>query len=330
MSIYDYEYTSIEGKPVRMSDYRGKVILIVNTASKCGFAPQFKGLEELYEQYRDKGFAVIGFPCNQFMDQEPGDEQAISEFCSVRYGVSFPLSAKVDVRESSAIPLYKFLTAQKGFEGLGKGLKQKAFEMMLKAKYKDGYKDEQIKWNFTKFLVDKNGEVIARYEPPVEPANIAPDIENCCKAVKSMDERVLLPENQPCFPLYAAAREIVSRHYKPLLDGISLTYTQFIAMMALWEHKRLSISQLGERQVLITITPSGKAQKQKALEIPGKIAASLTWMLGKQKRCTDCYARCRYCLRAAHKGENHHENRFSHGRNRKKTLQRKKLYRPAA
>ncbi len=177
MSVYDYDYTSIEGKPVKMADYAGKVILIVNTASKCGFAPQFKGLEELYKKYKEQGFEVIGFPCNQFMDQEPGDEQAVSEFCSVRYGVTFPLSSKVDVREDSAIPLYKYLTSQKGFTGMGKGLKTKAFEMMMKAKYKSGYKDDQVKWNFTKFLIDRKGEVIARFEPVVEPIDIDADIQ---------------------------------------------------------------------------------------------------------------------------------------------------------
>jgi glutathione peroxidase len=177
MSVYDYKYTSIEGRPVEMSQYKGKALLIVNTASKCGFTPQFKGLEELYKQYKDKGFEVIGFPCNQFMDQEPGDEQAISEFCTIRYGVTFPLSAKVDVREAGAIPLYKYLTSQKGFMGIGKGFKTKAFEIMLKAKYKVGYKDDQIKWNFTKFLIDRTGEVVARFEPPVEPKDIASDIE---------------------------------------------------------------------------------------------------------------------------------------------------------
>lgn len=176
MSIYDYTYTSIEGKPVKMKDYEGKVILIVNTASKCGFAPQFQGLEELYKQYKEKGFEVIGFPCNQFMDQEPGDEHAISEFCTIRYGVTFPLSSKVDVREDSAIPLYKYLTSQKEFTGMGKGLKTKAFEIMLKAKYKDGFKDKQVKWNFTKFLVDRKGEVVARFEPVVEPKDIDSDI----------------------------------------------------------------------------------------------------------------------------------------------------------
>ena len=173
MSVYDYAYTSIEGNPVSMSQYKGKVVLIVNTASKCGFAPQYEGLESLYQRYRDHGFEVIGFPCNQFMDQEPGDEAAISEFCSVRYGVTFPMSAKADVRGDDAIPLFRYLTKQKGFEGMGKGIKNKAFDMMLKAKYKDGYKDSQVKWNFTKFLVDRQGEVTARFEPVVEPADIA-------------------------------------------------------------------------------------------------------------------------------------------------------------
>ena len=173
MSIYDYAYTSIEGNPVSMSQYKGKVVLIVNTASKCGFAPQYEGLEALYQRYRDQGFEVIGFPCNQFMDQEPGDEAAISEFCSVRWGVTFPMSAKADVRGDDAIPLFRYLTKQKGFEGMGKGIKNKAFDMMLKARYKDGYKDSQVKWNFTKFLVDRQGEVAARFEPVVEPADIA-------------------------------------------------------------------------------------------------------------------------------------------------------------
>ena len=177
MSIYDYAYTSIEGNPVSMSQYKGKVVLIVNTASKCGFAPQYEGLEALYQRYRDQGFEVIGFPCNQFMDQEPGDEAAISEFCSVRWGVTFPMSAKADVRGDDAIPLFRYLTEQKGFEGMGKGIKNKAFDMMLKARYKDGYKDSQVKWNFTKFLVDRQGEVTARFEPVVEPAETAAYIE---------------------------------------------------------------------------------------------------------------------------------------------------------
>ena len=177
MSVYDYEYTSIENRQVQMSEYKGKVLLIVNTASKCGFTPQYKGLEELYQKYKDRGFTVIGFPCNQFMEQEPGSEQEISEFCSVRYGVSFPLSKKVDVRNETAIPLYLYLTSQKEFAGFGNGMKAKTMELMLKARYKDGFRDAQIKWNFTKFLIDREGNVVSRYEPTVEPKDIAGDIE---------------------------------------------------------------------------------------------------------------------------------------------------------
>lgn len=164
-------------QPTKLSEYTGKVLLIVNTASKCGFTPQYKGLEELYQKYRDQGFVVIGFPCNQFMEQEPGSSAEIAEFCSLRYGVSFPLSEKVDVRGETAIPLYCYLTTQKGFEGLGKGIKAKALETMLKAKYQSSYNDPQIKWNFTKFLVDRSGRVVARFEPTVEPKDIAAEIE---------------------------------------------------------------------------------------------------------------------------------------------------------
>ena len=177
MSIYDFEYTSIENQPVKMSDYKGKVLLIVNTASKCGFTPQYKGLEKLYQSYRDRGFTIIGFPCNQFMEQEPGSNQEISEFCSVRYGVTFPLSGKVDVRGETAIPLFQYLTSQKEFQGFEKGLKNKTFELMLRNRYKEGFSDNQIKWNFTKFLIDRSGNVVSRYESPVEPMSLAGDIE---------------------------------------------------------------------------------------------------------------------------------------------------------
>ncbi len=177
MSFYDYSYTSIEGKEVPMSDYRGKAVLIVNTASKCGFTPQYKGLEELYKQYGERGFTIIGFPCNQFGGQEPGAETEIEEFCSLRYGVTFPLSRKVDVRGDDCIPLYRYLTEQKGFTGFGKGIKAKSMEVMLKGMYKKEYADNQIKWNFTKFLIDRDGNVVARFEPTIEPRDIAADIE---------------------------------------------------------------------------------------------------------------------------------------------------------
>jgi glutathione peroxidase len=177
MSIYDFDYVSIEGKPVSMSEYQGKVLLIVNTASKCGFTPQYKELEELYNRYKKDGFAVIGFPCNQFGGQEPGSEDEIANFCAVRYGVDFPLSKKVDVRGETAHPLFKSLVTQKGFEGLGSGLKAAVLSAMFKKLYKDGYDDNQIKWNFTKFLIDKNGNVVNRYEPTVKPKTIAAAIE---------------------------------------------------------------------------------------------------------------------------------------------------------
>ncbi|MDR1126842.1 MAG: glutathione peroxidase [Treponema sp.] len=177
MTIYDFSYTSIEGNPVAMSEYQGKVLLIVNTASKCGFTPHYKGLEDLYRKYKKDGFVVIGFPCNQFGGQEPSSEAEIADFCAVRYGVDFPLSKKVDVRDSSAHPLFKYLTEQKGFVGLGSGLKATVMSAMFKKLYKESYHDRQIKWNFTKFLIDKNGNVINRYEPTTKLETIAPAIE---------------------------------------------------------------------------------------------------------------------------------------------------------
>jgi glutathione peroxidase len=177
MSIYNYEYTSIEGRPVKMSEYSGKVVLIVNTASECGFTPQYEGLQKLYENYKDQGLVVIGFPSNQFKGQEPGSDEEIASFCQVRYGVTFPLSQKVDVRGENATSLYQYLISQKGFKGLGKGLKAKGLEQMLKGIYKEGYKDDQIKWNFTKFLIDHEGNVAGRYEPTIEPKDMAEDIE---------------------------------------------------------------------------------------------------------------------------------------------------------
>ncbi len=176
MSVYPYSYTSIEGNLVPMSDYEGKVLLIVNTASKCGFTPQYKGLEELYQHYKDKGFAVIGFPCNQFGQQEPDREDTIQEFCSVRYGVTFPMSAKVEVRGDEATPLYQHLISQDADRHTGKGLVAKAASLALKAANRDASEDD-IQWNFTKFLIDRKGNVAARFEPPVEPKDIAPEIE---------------------------------------------------------------------------------------------------------------------------------------------------------
>jgi len=154
-SLYDSSVPDIHGKPVKLDRYKGKVLLIVNTASKCGFTPQYKGLEALYRKLHGKGLEILGFPCNQFGAQEPGSGDEIASFCEVNYGVTFPLFAKIDVNGAHAAPLYKFLKkAKPGLLG-----------------------SEAIKWNFTKFLVDGTGNVVERYAPNAEPASLAADIE---------------------------------------------------------------------------------------------------------------------------------------------------------
>ena len=153
--IYDFTVKDIHGKDVKLDTYKGKAMLIVNTASACGFTPQYKGLEALYQKLHGKGLVVLGFPCNQFGKQEPGSEAEIESFCEVNYGVTFPLFAKIDVNGDGAAPLYKYLkTAKPGLLG-----------------------SEGIKWNFTKFLVDGKGNVVERYAPNAEPASLAGDIE---------------------------------------------------------------------------------------------------------------------------------------------------------
>ena len=159
-SIYDFEALQMNGQSVPLSQYRGKVLLIVNTASACGFTPQFGGLEELHKEYADRGLVVLGFPCNQFGAQDPGSNDEIASFCQLNYGVSFPMMAKVDVNGAQASPLYRWLCAEA--PGL---LGSKA-----------------IKWNFTKFLVGKDGQVIRRYAPQDTPAKLADDVEAALQA----------------------------------------------------------------------------------------------------------------------------------------------------
>lgn len=154
-TVYDFEARQINGQNVPLSEFTGKVMLIVNTASQCGFTPQFGGLEELHKNYAGKGLAVLGFPCNQFGAQDPGSDGEISEFCQVNYGVSFPMMSKIDVNGPAAHPLYKWLSAEApGLLG-----------------------SKSIKWNFTKFLVGKDGQVIRRYAPLDKPADLISDIE---------------------------------------------------------------------------------------------------------------------------------------------------------
>jgi glutathione peroxidase len=155
MSVYQFEVKTLTGETKTLQDYAGKVLLIVNVASKCGFTPQYKGLQALYEQYKEQGFEVLGFPCNQFMAQEPGDEAEIASFCELNYGVTFPMFAKVDVNGDHAHPLFKYLCEQApGMLGL-----------------------KAVKWNFTKFLVDRDGNVIERFAPQTAPEDLKSAIE---------------------------------------------------------------------------------------------------------------------------------------------------------
>ena len=154
-SLYDYTAKTIDGRELNLSEFKGKVVLVVNTASKCGFTPQYEGLEALYKQYQDRGLVVLGFPCNQFGAQEPGNEAEIASFCSLKFNVSFPMFAKVDVNGAGTHPLYKFLKEeQPGLLGT-----------------------EGIKWNFTKFLVDKSGKVVDRFAPQTKPADLTGAVE---------------------------------------------------------------------------------------------------------------------------------------------------------
>lgn len=159
-TIYDFTVKNSQGKDVSLSDYKGKVVLVVNVASKCGFTPQYEGLEKIFEQYNSQGFTVLGFPCNQFGAQEPGNDQEIQQFCQLTYDVKFPVMAKVDVNGDKAAPVYQFLKSESpGLLGT-----------------------EGIKWNFTKFLVGKDGKVIERYAPQTKPEDISKDIEKALQA----------------------------------------------------------------------------------------------------------------------------------------------------
>lgn len=154
-AVHEFEARSLAGKPAPLREYEGKVMLIVNTASKCGFTPQYEGLEKIYQKYRDRGLVVLGFPCNQFGEQEPGSANEIGAFCQKNYGVSFPMFEKIDVNGDNAHPLYQWL--KKSAPGL--------------------LGSERIKWNFTKFLLDRQGNVVERFAPMTKPEDIAQDIE---------------------------------------------------------------------------------------------------------------------------------------------------------
>ena len=163
--VYDFKVKERSGNEVSLGDYEGKVLLVVNTATGCGFTPHYDPLEAMYRDLREKGFEILDFPCNQFADQAPGTDDEIHEFCTVKFGTEFPQFAKIDVNGEDADPLFVYLAGEKPFEGFGKGLKAaalKKFTNMNNKKYGD---KAYIKWNFTKFLIDREGNVVARFEP---------------------------------------------------------------------------------------------------------------------------------------------------------------------
>jgi len=168
MSIYDYSVKNPKGEEVSLEQFRGKVLLIVNTATGCGFTPHYKDLESMYEKYHDQGFDILDIPCNQFAGQTPGTDEEIHEFCTLKYNTQFPQMKKSDVNGENALPLYAYLKSQKGFEGFGKSPMALMMSTMLKKIDKDYKNNPDIKWNFTKFLVDREGNVVNRFEPTAD------------------------------------------------------------------------------------------------------------------------------------------------------------------
>jgi glutathione peroxidase len=177
-NIYSFEVGAQGGKTLQLSDLKGKVLLIVNTASKCGFTPQYTELEQLYKSYRENGFEILDFPCNQFGGQSPEDDAERTTFCQLNYGTTFPQLKKIEVNGENASPLYKWLKAERGFEGFDEGhpLSEKLDEI-LRGADPDYAQKPDIKWNFTKFLVDRNGKVVARFEPTADMKRVEKAIE---------------------------------------------------------------------------------------------------------------------------------------------------------
>ena len=178
MTVYDFKVKDIQGKEVSLSDYSGKMLLIVNVASKCGFTPQYDGLEKLYQNYQGRGLVILGFPSNQFLAQEPGGNDEISSFCRLNYGVTSPLFSKIDVRGEQADPLYRFLTEEAPFKGYETGKESgRLIEQVVREHYPENLEGNGVKWNFTKFLVDREGRVAGRYEPSVTPEELEPVLQ---------------------------------------------------------------------------------------------------------------------------------------------------------
>ncbi|MDD6366556.1 MAG: glutathione peroxidase [Stecheria intestinalis] len=178
MNIYDYTVPAADGSTVSLKDYEGKVLLIVNTATGCGFTPQYKDLEEIYHDDHEKGLEIIDIPCNQFAGQAPGSDEEIHQFCTLKYHTEFPQMKKSDVNGENELPLYSYLKSQKGFEGFGNGVKALAMNAMLKKIDSDYKNNPEIKWNFTKFVVDRKGNVVARFEPTADMNDVKACVES--------------------------------------------------------------------------------------------------------------------------------------------------------
>ncbi len=174
-SIYDLSVTRADGSELFLKEYEGKVILIVNTATGCGFTPQYAPIEEMYKKYHEKGLEVIDVPCNQFAGQAPGSDEEIHQFCTLKYNTTFEQMKKSDVNGENEIPLFTYLKSKKGFESFGKGPKALMMKAVAKMKDKKYKENPDIKWNFTKFVVDRNGEVVARFEPTID----MKEVEKC-------------------------------------------------------------------------------------------------------------------------------------------------------
>lgn len=181
MNIYDYTVEKRNREILSLKELEGKVLLIVNTATGCGFTPQYKELEEMYEEFHDQGLEIIDVPCNQFAGQTPGTDEEIHEFCTLKYKTKFEQMKKSDVNGKNAIELFKYLKTQKGFVGFGKSPKALAMSVMLKTIDKDYKNNSEIKWNFTKFLVDRKGNVVERFEPTYSMKDVKEKVEKLIK-----------------------------------------------------------------------------------------------------------------------------------------------------
>ncbi len=166
MGIYDFQIRARDGSSVPMSDYKGKVLLIVNTATGCGFTPQYEDLQKIYDEFKDKGLEILDFPCNQFKEQAPGSDEEIHQFCKGMFGITFPQFSKIDVIGENADPLFKYLSENTEFQGFG--LKGAVLGPVVKSMDKDYKNNGNVKWNFTKFLIGRDGEILARFEPTAD------------------------------------------------------------------------------------------------------------------------------------------------------------------